>query len=160
MITPQNATTLFGLVLALLAIGSGALSSAHADTPPDIPGVQTFDALKIAAQGFDGKSESRTVKDAIETAYRLIDRGRLLLIAGRMRASAILAERAKAQIELIGLTLVVEDLKKQSLQKMKQKKKNEALLKELRTRLEERRRQNTAAAESSGATFAEEEVSD
>ncbi len=98
-----------------LALAVGLLSSASlGGLPLDIPGNQTFDNLETAAVSYERSDVSEEIKQSVAVVKRMIDRGRLLMVAGRMRASAILAERAWVHIALIKLLLVIEALEKEA----------------------------------------------
>lgn len=104
-------------------------------SPLDIPGNQTFDALKTALEAYENTGSSAEINRSVAEAKRMIDRGRLLLIAGRMRDSAMLAEQARLKIELIALQMDLERLEEDLDAETEKKQKKEKVLSVLKARL-------------------------
>lgn len=111
------------------------LSANGYGSPLDIPGNQTFDALKKTLEAYESTDSSVEISRAVAAAKRMIDRGRLMLIAGRIRDSAMLAEQARLKIKLIALQAILEKLEKELVENKEKSKDKEKILSALKTRL-------------------------
>ena len=139
MMTSSKTSTLHGFGrLGPLLLGSAWLVCAGqvSGTPLDIPGNQTFDALAASLESYENAPLSKAVGESVAEARRLIDRGRLLLIAGRMRASAILAERARIQLEIISLQVTIEMLRDELDAETEKKREKETALSSMKAKLD------------------------
>ena len=111
---PGRVFSLFIFMITLLPMWGTASVSLAADVPLSLPGPQTFDALEKAFKVFETEASGDAIGEDVSLGLRLVDKGRLLLVAGRVREAALLSEEARLHLEVVRLKAVVEQLRQAS----------------------------------------------
>jgi hypothetical protein len=105
-------------VWVVLALSMGYVSSAWADElSAPVPGKWTFEEFKRELSTLKHKEMSNAAKKEITAAEQMVEKGMLMLLAGRISTAGMIAEQMALHLRIIRLIISLDALRAEAARK-------------------------------------------
>jgi hypothetical protein len=124
-------------IWVVLALSMGYVSSVWADElPAPVPGKRTFEEFKRELSTLKQKEISNAAKKEITAAEQMVEKGMLMLLAGRISTAGMIAEQMALHFRIIRLIISLDALRAEAARKEKAIEASRMRLDALRHRLD------------------------